>query len=326
MLTGFTCFFGARYGMLKQSIRDLRRELAEIIEHPEENRIVKLPSPQRDLEELESVLNHTLEQIRQERISYEKREREFQKQLEDLSHDLRTPLTAIQGYLKLMDQEGLGREEKEYLEVIQRRTSNLRHLIDQFYEFSTLLSGDYKMELQEVDFGRMCREQILGSFSQLEAAGIEVKVQIPEKPVCILADENALARIIGNLLQNAVRYAKKHLEIEMKEIKVSETEKQIVLNCANDVENLAADAAEKLFQRFYTGEQARTQGGTGLGLAISRQLAKQMGGVMTVERKELEERAAEDGKAQANDMKGTVAENNKDKKETWLVFKIIFKT
>lgn len=146
----------------------------------------------------------------------------------------------------------------------------------------------------------MCREQILGSFSQLEAAGIEVKVQIPEKPVCILADENALARIIGNLLQNAVRYAKKHLEIEMKEIKVSETEKQIVLICANDAKNLEADAAEELFQRFYTGEQARTQGGTGLGLAISRQLAKQMGGTMTVE-------------------------NSKRENGTWLVFKTIFK-
>lgn len=300
MITGFACFFGARYGMLKRSIRDLRRELAEITEHPEENRIVKLHSPQRDLEELESVLNHTLEQVRQERISYEKREREFQKQLEDLSHDLRTPLTAIQGYLKLMDQESLGREEKEYLEVIQRRTSNLQHLINQFYEFSTLLSEDYKIDLQEVDFGRMCREQILGSFSQLEAAGIEVKVQIPEKPVCILADENALARIIGNLLQNAVRYAKKHLEIEMKEIRVSETEKQIVLICANDAKNLEADAAEELFQRFYTGEQARTQGGTGLGLAISRQLAKQMGGTMTVE-------------------------NSKRENGTWLVFKTIFK-
>lgn len=325
IITGFACFYGIRYVLLKRSIRGLSRELAEITENLEANRIVKLPSPQRDLEELEAVLNHTLEQIRQERISYEKREREFQKQLEDLSHDLRTPLTAIQGYLKLMNQESLGREEKEYLEVIQRRTSNLQHLINQFYEFSTLLSGDYKMELREVDFGRMCREQILGSFSQLEAAGIKVKVQIPEKPVLILADENALSRIIGNLLQNAIRYAKKHLEIEMKEIKVSETEKETVLICANDTEDMGADVAEKLFQRFYTGEKARSHGGTGLGLAISRQLAEQMGGVMTVERKEIEGRGAEDGRAQADGMKGIAVGNKKERKETWLVFKIIFK-
>ena len=294
--TGCAIFYGIRYGMLKRSIRGLRRELAEIIENLEDNRIVKLDSPHRELEELETVLNHTLEQVRKERISYEKREREFQKQLEDLSHDLRTPLTAIQGYLKLMDQGVPGNEEKEYLAVIQRRTSNLRHLVDQFYDFSTLLSGDYKMDLREVDFGRMCREQLLGSFSQLEDAGIEVKVQIPEKPVLILADENALARIVGNLLQNAVRYAKKHLEIEIKELKVSETEKNVILTFAHATENLTAETAELLFQRFYTGEQARSQGGTGLGLAIARRLAEQMGGAMTVERK-----------------------------ETWLFFKAVFK-
>lgn len=311
--TGFAIFYGIRYWMLKRSIRELRRELAEITEDLEANRIVKLPLPQRDLEELGAVLNRTLEQVRKERISYEKREQEFQKQLEDLSHDLRTPLTAIQGYLKLMDQEALGKEEKEYLEVVWRRTSHLQHLINQFYEFSTLLSGDHHIELREVDLGRMCKEQILGSFSQLEAAGIEVKVQILEKPVLIQADENALARIIGNLLQNTVRYAKKHLEIEIKEIKVSEAEKDTILIFANDTENMTVDAVQQMFERFYTGNQARSQGGTGLGLAISRQLAEQMGAVMTVESRG------------PQDAKGTAVENNYES-GLWLVFKTVFKS
>lgn len=309
---GFAFYFSLRYTWLKRSIREINRELAEITQQIEENRILKLYAPQRDLEELLSSLNRTLEQVRTERISQEKREREFLSQLEDISHDLRTPLTAIQGYLKLIDQESVDGETREYLEVARRRSANLQHLVSQFYEFSTLLSGNYKMELRRVDLGRMCREQILGYYGQLEAAGIEVRVRIPDTPVFIRADENALSRIIGNLLQNAVRYAKHRLDIEVREadgreVAFAETKaefagigaaksadtapsmtgnsrrKEAVLLCANDTENLTGEDVRQIFDRFYTGDRARSRGGTGLGLAISRQLAEQMGGYMTAE-------------------------------------------
>lgn len=279
---GFVFYFSLRYTWLKRSIREINRELAEITQQIEENRILKLYAPQRELEELLSSLNRTLEQVRTERISQEKREREFLSQLEDISHDLRTPLTAIQGYLKLIDQESLDGETREYLEVARRRSDNLQHLVSQFYEFSTLLSGNYKMELRRVDLGRMCREQILGYYGQLEAAGIEVRVRIPDTPVFIRADENALSRIIGNLLQNAVRYAKHRLDIEVREADGSRR-KEAVLLCANDAENLTGEDVWQIFDRFYTGDRARSRGGTGLGLAISRQLAEQMGGYMTAE-------------------------------------------
>ncbi len=278
--------YGIRFYLLKRGIQDLGKELVLISQQPEENRIVKLSVPQRDLEELGSIWNHILEQMRKERISFEKREREFQKQLEDLSHDLRTPLTAIQGYLKLIDQKKLDREEQEHLEVLERRAQGLLHLINQFYEFSALLCGEEPMELRRTDLGRMCREQLLGSFARLEEAGIEVSVQIPDRPVWIMADENALSRILGNLLQNAVRYGKTHLAIEIQENRISDRESRVILVFANDTEHLDAETVERIFDRFYTGSQARNQGGTGLGLAISRRLAEQMGGGMTVEARE----------------------------------------
>lgn len=302
---GFAFYFSLRYIWLKRSIREINRELAEITQQIEENRILKLYAPQRDLEELLSSLNRTLEQVRTERISQEKREREFLSQLEDISHDLRTPLTAIQGYLKLIDQESVDGETREYLEVARRRSANLQHLVSQFYEFSTLLSGNYKMELRRVDLGRMCREQILGYYGQLEAAGIEVRVRIPDTPVFIRADESALSRIIGNLLQNAVRYAKHRLDIEVREADGSRR-KEAVLLCANDAENLTGEDVRQIFDRFYTGDRARSRGGTGLGLAISRQLAEQMGGYMT----------AECGKPEGVPEEG--------RNEGWLVLKTVF--
>lgn len=348
---GLAIFYGIRFYMLKRGVQDLGRELALVSQQPEENRIVKMSVPQRDLEELGSILNHILEQMQKERISFEKREREFQKQLEDLSHDLRTPLTAIQGYLKLIDQKKLGREEQEYLEVLERRAHSLSHLIDQFYEFSALLSGDYSLELCRTDLGCICREQVLGSFARLEEAGIEVSVQIPDRPVWILADENALSRIIGNLLQNAVRYAKKHLAIEIQESRISDGESRVTLIFANDAEPLAAETVSRMFDRFYTGSQTRNQGGTGLGLAISRRLAEQMGGSMSVEARETKtaaaisvfgegwEAAAGSASAEGRETaagkvsgerweaaaRGNAAENSGQEAGLWLVFKTVFK-
>lgn len=310
---GSALYFGIRYVLLKRSIREIKKDLDDITKDLKENRIIKQFSPQREMEELLVSLNHALDQIRKERISYEEREQEFQRQLEDISHDLRTPLTAIQGYLKLIDPNKLDDEEQECLEVIQRRSAHLQYLINQFYEFSTLLSENYKMEIRQIDLCRMCREQLLGYYQQLEAAGIEVQVRIPEKPVFIQADENALSRIIGNLLQNAARYAKHRLEIQIKEIKITETRKEIVLICANDADDITEETIQQMFNRFYTGNHARSQSGTGLGLAISRKLAEQMGATMTVENRKI----MNNGK---NDEKNETIGNRR-----WLFFKTVFK-
>ncbi len=306
IMTGAALYYGIRYTLLKHGIREISEELTDITGNLRENRILKQPFPQREMEALLSSINYTLDEVRKERVSYEKREQEFQRQLEDISHDLRTPLTAIQGYLKLIDQDSLDKEEKEYLEVIRRRSAHLQHLINQFYEFSTLLSGNYKMEFREIDLARMCREQLLGYYRQLEEAGIEVRIRIPEKPVFIQADENALSRIIGNLLQNALRYAKHRLEIEIAEMQTQEAAKEVMLICSNDAEHLTEDDVRQLFRRFYTGDRARSQGGTGLGLAVSRHLAEQMGGTMTVESRQGKDQETQD--------------------EIWLTFKTVFRT
>lgn len=274
-------FFCIRCHMIQRSIRQAELQLEEIAEQPGENRIIRLDSPNRELEGLLSVMNSVLEKNREERSAYEKQEKEFRHQIENISHDLRTPLTAIQGYLKLMDEEHLTGENREALEVIHRRADNLQHLINQFYEYSILISDDYRFEIQQVEFSRMCREMLLGSYQRLEERGIQVYVEIPEKPVYIRADEHAMERILGNLLQNAVRYAKSGLKW-----KLTETGDKIEFICANDTEHLKEEDMQQLFERFYMADQSRKQGGTGLGLTISRHLTEKMGGSMTAELKE----------------------------------------
>ena len=115
-----------------------------------------------------------------------------------------------------------------------------------------------------------------------------------------------------------------HLQIEIKVIKVSETEKDTILIFANDTENMTVDAVQQMFERFYTGDRARSQGGTGLGLAVSRQLAEQMGGVMTVESRRGRDVHEGSSMSQKQDAEGTASENN-DESGIWLVFKTVFK-
>lgn len=278
LTAGAAFYFGIRCFTTENSIRKARRELEEITAQVDENRIIKLASPNRELEALLTVMNRVLEKGREERISYEKREKEFRRQIENISHDLRTPLTAIQGCLRMLDEENLSNENREALEVINRRAENLQYLIHQFYEYSILTTEDYQAEIRQIEVGRMCREMLLGSYQKFEERGIDVRVEIPEKPVGVLADEHALERILGNLLQNAVRYAKSRLEW-----KLSETEEKAELLCGNDTDSLSPEDIRQIFDRFYMAEPARNQGGTGLGLTISRHLAERMGAVMTAE-------------------------------------------
>lgn len=280
-VAGAAVYFCIRLYMIRKSIRQAARELEEITGQLEENRIIKLTSPNRELEQLLTVMNGTLERIREERISYERREKEFQHQIENISHDLRTPLTAIQGYLTLMAPEQLDSESREALEVVRRRTENLQQLINQFYEYSILIAEDYKLEMGQVDFGRMCREMLLGNYQRLEERGIAVQAEIPDKPVMLWADAQALERILGNLLQNAVRYAKSGFRLQL-----SEDEEKIEFVLANDTEYLQEKDLPQLFDRFYMSDRSRNQGGTGLGLTISRNLTEKLGGTMTAEMQE----------------------------------------
>lgn len=280
-VAGAAVYFCIRLYMIRKGIRQAAWELEEITGQLEENRIIKLTSPNRELEQLLTVMNGTLERIREERISYERREKEFQHQIENISHDLRTPLTAIQGYLTLMAPEQLDSESREALEVVRRRTENLQQLINQFYEYSILIAEDYKLEMGQVDFGRMCREMLLGNYQRLEERGIAVQAEIPDKPVMLWADAQALERILGNLLQNAVRYAKSGFRLQL-----SEDEEKIEFVLANDTEYLQEKDLPQLFDRFYMSDRSRNQGGTGLGLTISRNLTEKLGGTMTAEMQE----------------------------------------
>ncbi len=269
------CYLSARLLLLKKSMKDAGKQLWEINQNLEENRIVKLSVPDRELERLLTDINDSLYMIRQERIAYAKREKAFKQQIENISHDLRTPLTSMIGYLRIVDTSSLNLEAQEDLRTVLRKAERLQELITQFYDFSRLTASDYSVALESVEVTKTLREALADAYAELSARQLTVVADIPENAVIVMANENALQRVFQNLLQNAVRYAKSSLEVS-----VQETKEKVVISFSNDVEDMDESEAEHLFERFYTLDRARTSGSTGLGLTIAKEFMVKMDGSM----------------------------------------------
>lgn len=273
-------YFIFRYVSLLYAFRKMTKEMQEIREDLTQNQMLHLPVPNRHLAAVMSEFNSTLEEIQKERQKYEKREKEFQKQIENISHDLRTPLTVILGYLKFVkNKKYLTQDEelKETLGIIEHKAETMKSLVTQFYEFSRLNAGDYKLKLDNVDISRILRESLVGNYQILEQSNLKVDIDIPEHPIRVIGEEAGLERIFLNLMQNAGRYADTCLHIMVKE-----EEEKVRISFVNDTTRLSEEEASHLFDRFYMQDSSRNQEGTGLGLTVAKSLAEEMGGTLEV--------------------------------------------
>ncbi|MCR1917550.1 HAMP domain-containing histidine kinase [Frisingicoccus caecimuris] len=273
-------YFAFRYISLLYAFRKMKQEMCDIQKDLTQNQMLHMPVPDRHLAEVVRAFNITLEGIQKERQKYEKREKEFQKQIENISHDLRTPLTVILGYLKFIKNKPhmtQDKELKETIEVIEYKAETMKNLVAQFYEFSRLNAGDYKLKLDRVDISRILRESLAGNYQVLQQSDLNVSADIPEHPVWILGETAALERVFLNLMQNAGRYADTCLNI-----RVQENAENVSVFFVNDTKSLFEEDISHLFDRFYMGDHSRNQGGTGLGLTVAKSLAEEMGGALSV--------------------------------------------
>lgn len=262
---------GLKVALLRHGIKGLRRDLVER-RGQETNTLLSLPCRDRELRRLASALNQELRALRQERLRYQQGDKELKEAVVNISHDLRTPLTAISGYLQLLQGQDLPPDTRRYLEQIGGRTQAMKRLTEELFRYSVVVSEE-NLAREPVDLRRAVEEALLSFYGALEGRGIEPQVRLPETPVIRQLDPAAVNRVLGNILTNALKYSAGDLEVTLEE--------SGRLTFSNAAPGLDPVAAGRLFDRFYTVEAARNS--TGLGLSIAKELTQRMGGSIGAE-------------------------------------------
>ena len=235
------------------------------------NTLIDISTGDRHMRSLANAVNVQLRRLRAERRRFLAGDRELKNAVTNISHDLRTPLTAICGYLDLLEREDKSETVKRYLEIIRNRTELLARLTEELFRYSVILSGEGKAAKEPVAIDGILEESVAAFYTALSKRGILPRIQMPRNKVIRTLDPSALARVFSNLLNNAVKYSDGDLDITL-----SETGEITFTNTASALDEVQVG---RLFDRFYTVETAGKS--TGLGLAIARALIEQLNGTIS---------------------------------------------
>ncbi len=270
ILAGVALALGIKLISTRRAARDILRELSEKLSE-DTNTLISLSASDRDMRRLAAGLNRELRALRTQRLRYRQGDRELKDAVTNVSHDLRTPLTAICGYLALLEREDMSGDARRYLATIAERTEAMKALTEELFRYSVIASTDIDSTMEPVDMNAALEEAAAGFYAALTARGIEPAIRMPEQHVVRTLDRAGLSRIFANLFSNAIKYSAGDLAVELT---VDGT-----VSFSNAAPDLDPVQVGRLFDRFFSLEAARDS--TGLGLAIARTLAERMDGTVS---------------------------------------------
>ena len=270
------CALAAFVVVLVIKLRLMQRSADEIAESfsdrlvTDTNTLVDISSRDRHMRALAASVNVQLRELRRQRQRYTQGDAELKDAITNVSHDIRTPLTSICGYVELLRAEPLSEDAGRYADIIAERAGYMKQLTEELFRYSVVMSEREPLRLERVAADDVLTECAASFYTKLKERGIEPVIKLPESKAYVSADRAALSRIYSNLIGNAVKYSGGDLCIEM-----SPSGDAVFSNSAPDLDEVQVG---RLFDRFYTVEAAR--GSTGLGLSIARSLAERMGGTV----------------------------------------------
>ena len=265
--------FAFRTGIQKK-IQKISEKLKEITDTNSSERVMVF-TENKELMELAAQINRLLENHLKVKADYCRSEIASKKMLSNISHDIKTPMTVILGYLEIMRINGTSTDEM--LGKIEQKAENVMELINQFFTLAKLESGDMDIELSRIDVCEVCRESILDFYGILTNKNFQVDIDIPETSVYVHGNKEAIQRILFNLISNVIRYGAdgKYLGISLR------TDKNAVfIDVIDKGKGIDKNFAASVFDRLFTMEDSRNRNiqGNGMGLTISKNLALQLGG------------------------------------------------
>lgn len=260
-------------------LRAISDKLKEIIEKDSDEQITVF-TENKDLMELAAQINALLEKYLKTKADYRRSEITSKKMLSNISHDIKTPMTVILGYLEIMQLSET--PSGEMLKKVERKAQSVMELINQFFTLSKIESGDMDIELSRVDICEICRESVLDFYELLSNKKFYVKVDMPETPIYIQGNKEALQRILFNLISNVIRYGAdgKYLGISLRD-----DDRNVYVDVTDKGKGIDRAFADSIFDRLFTMEDSRNRNiqGNGLGLTIAKNLAQRLGGTITLE-------------------------------------------
>lgn len=234
------------------------------------NTLVDTSSYDPYMRSLAAGINKGLRRLRLERHRFRQGDLELKDAVTNISHDLRTPLTAVCGYVELLKEESLSERARRYLAVIEERTGVLEQLMEELFCYSVTVSAGGMGEMEELSLNRVLEDSLSAYYTVLKGCRMTPEVSMPGQDILRRLNRTALLRIFANILSNAVKYSDGDLKITL-----LDTGEILFQNHAS---SLTEVEASRLFDRYYTVEAARRS--TGLGLSIARTLTGQMGGTI----------------------------------------------
>ena len=255
--------------MMQKSMDEICSCLSEHLSS-DTNQLITVSSSDKHVRLLASEIAKQLAELRRQRRQYINGDRELKEAVTNISHDLRTPLTAICGYLELLEAEEMTDNTRRYVEQISNRTEALKALTEELFRYS-VVSSVSDLNYEAVNLGRVLEDTLISFYGAFEQKNITPNISLPDSAIVRSLDKSALSRIFGNIIINAVKYSDGDFSVTMTDAGE--------ITFSNTASELSSVDVGKLFDRFYTVDSARKS--TGLGLSIAKLPTERMGGCIS---------------------------------------------
>ena len=253
--------------LIKKTIREIEKSFTYILES-DTNNLISIFSSDKDIKNLTINLNNNLVELRKQKLQYKNGNQELKKIITNISHDLRTPLTSIKGYIDLVYQEILSSKQKQYLKIIEKKSNEMTELTNQLFEFSKLMDVD--IEKEECCINEILEETLVGYYNIFKGKNIIPKVSICNKKIYKLVNKISIIRIFENILSNVSKYSSGDFKVTMDD--------NGTIIFSNKANFLDTTTVQKIFERYFSVENAKES--TGIGLSIAKKLTELNGGTI----------------------------------------------
>ncbi len=271
-------FILCRFIFLKKEIRRVNKQLQKRHQNKTDKKI-SLAFFDKDLEKLANEINLQIDETRHATAQKRRTENELKQAVSNISHDIRTPMTSILGYIQFLEDDALTHDQRqEYVLIVKNGALRLKVLLEDFFELSVIESADYSLKIESISLNDLIMEVLVSFYEAFNQKHIEPDVHISEDDIRVKADSSAVKRVMENLITNALKHSTGDVTVALKN-----TPDFVELTVRNPAPQLKEEDLFHLFDRFYKADQARKGKGTGLGLSIAKSLMEKMNGSLSAE-------------------------------------------